>query len=90
MKRLLTLVALSFWLSFLGTAWSQTSSLTDLGLPHTINLQSIVYDRNGKVTTSDKVDVAIKILDADSNVVFSEDHSAVQVIEGAINLEIGS
>lgn len=59
-------------------------------VPHQINMQSIIYDASGNVTTSDRVDLTIRILDEGNNVVFSETHAGVQVIEGAVNVNIGS
>ena len=57
-------------------------------VPHLINLQSMVYDADGNVTKSDKVSLTIRVLDETNNVIYTEDHKEVPVIEGAINVGI--
>jgi len=65
------------------------ASLTDPGVPHTINLQSMVFDAEGKVTKSESVDMTIRILDSDNNILFSEVQNDIVVVKGAINVNIG-
>ena len=86
--RIALLAALVFGLIGLASQ-ARAASLTDPGVPHTINLQSMVYDSEGKVTTSESVDMTIRIVDADNNVLFSEAQNGVTVVKGAINVNIG-
>ncbi len=58
-------------------------------VPHTINLQSMIFDEDGNVSTSESVDLLIKILDGDGNILFSEEHADVPVVKGAVNVSIG-
>ncbi|MBI4212389.1 MAG: hypothetical protein HY540_07105 [Deltaproteobacteria bacterium] len=58
-------------------------------VPKTLNLQSVVYDRDGKITTADNVNVHVKIQDEQGQVVFEEDHLDTPVVSGAINLYVG-
>lgn len=59
-------------------------------IPHQMNLQSLIYDADGNLTQNESVDLMIRILDGDNNVLFTENHPAVPVIDGAVNLSIGS
>ncbi len=59
-------------------------------IPHTLNLQSLVYKENGQISDAVNVDVGIRLLDTNETVLFSETHNDVPLLQGAINLDIGS
>lgn len=69
-----------------GTAHAQDT----LPIPHQMNLQSLIYDSDGNISKSESVDLTVRVLDTDNNVLFSESHPAVPIIGGAVNLSIGS
>lgn len=66
---------------FMGTALAE--------MPKTVNLQSVVYDPDGNVTTASSVSVSVRIVDELGNIFFQEDHNDVPVVKGAMNLVIG-
>src|SRR3990167_5009023 len=86
--RIALLAALVFGLIGLASQ-ARAAALPDPGVPHTINLQSMVYDSEGKATTNESGDMTIRIVDADNNVLFSEAQNGVTVVKGAINVNIG-
>ncbi|MDO8643702.1 MAG: hypothetical protein Q7S00_01875, partial [bacterium] len=65
------------------------SSVVFAQSPRLLNLQSMVYDENGVLTTSETVNVTVQVLDATSNLLYEETHTNVPVVEGAINLSVG-
>ncbi len=66
---------------FMGTATAE--------MPKTVNLQSVVYDPDGNVTTANSVSVSVRVVDELGNIFFQEDHDDVPVVKGAMNLVIG-
>lgn len=75
------LVILAFVLVFAPEVWAQ--------VPGTINLQTVVYDQDGNLTTEDFVNVGVQITDANGSVLFSEDQYDIPVVQGAISMHIG-
>lgn len=85
MKRLGALCAVLL-MAIGSVAWAGDAVL----VPHLMNLQSLIYDSDGNLSKSDTVDLAIRILDEKNNVIFSENQNAVPVVNGAVNISVGS
>ncbi len=59
------------------------------GIPHQFNLQSLIFDSDGNLSKDSKADISIRILDENNNVIFTEEHGSIPLVDGAVNLNIG-
>lgn len=58
-------------------------------VPHYVNFQSVLRDDGGNIIEDSFIDLQIKILDQDKDIVYEETQPGVQVVRGAINVMIG-
>lgn len=66
-----------------------TGSLMAQAVPHYVNFQSVLRDDSGNLIEDGFMDLQVKVLDQDKDVVYEETQPGVQVVRGAINIMIG-
>ncbi|QQR81240.1 MAG: hypothetical protein IPJ69_03635 [Deltaproteobacteria bacterium] len=59
-------------------------------IPHLLNLQTLIYDSDGNLSSSETVDLTIRILDETQHVVYFENQRGIPVVNGAVNVSVGS
>lgn len=59
-------------------------------IPRLMNLQSLIYDADGNLSTNETVDLTIRILDEDQRVIYTENQPGIPIVNGAVNVSVGS
>ncbi len=76
-------------LGVLFTLWGGFAYAEESSVPHLMNLQSLIYDADGNLTMNESVDLTVRILDDENNVLYSETHPEIPVVNGAVNVSVG-